>query len=148
MKFHTTMMQSGNNTGIPVPLEALEVLGGGKRPAVNVTVNGYSYRGTVAPMGGQFLISFSSDKRSESGIAGGDEIDIELTLDTAPRSVEPPADLAAALQQAHVRAGYDELAPSRQKAHVASVESAKAAETRARRISAVVTSLNQEPQSQ
>jgi hypothetical protein len=143
MKFHARMMQSGNNTGIPVPLEVLQALGGGKRPAVDVTVNGYSYRGTVAPIGDQFLISFSSDKRSESGIAGGDEIDVELTLDTAPRTVDPPADLAAALQQANVRAGFDGLAPSRQKAHVVSVESAKAAETRARRISAVVTSLQQ-----
>jgi hypothetical protein len=142
MKFTTRMAQSGNNTGIPVPPEVIEALGGGKRPAVNVTVNGYSYRSTVAPMGGQFLISFSSDKRAESGIAGGDEIEVELTLDTASRAVEPPADLAAALDASPgTRAAFDALSPSKQKAHVVSVESAKTDETRQRRITAVVAAL-------
>jgi hypothetical protein len=142
MKFTTRMAQSGNNTGIPVPPEVIEALGGGKRPAVSVTVNGYSYRSTVAPMGGQFLISFSSDKRAESGIAGGDEIEVELTLDTASRAVEPPSDLAAALDASPgTRAAFDALSPSKQKAHVVSVESAKTDETRQRRITAVVAAL-------
>jgi hypothetical protein len=142
MKFTTRMAQTGNNTGIPVPPEVIEALGGGKRPAVNVMVNGYSYRSTVAPMGGQFLISFSSDKRAESGIAGGDEIEVELTLDTASRAVEPPADLAAALDASPgTRAAFDALSPSKQKAHVVSVESAKTDETRLRRITAVVDAL-------
>ncbi|MDQ1581289.1 MAG: hypothetical protein QOD05_2064 [Microbacteriaceae bacterium] len=144
MKFTTRMAQSGNNTGIPVPPEVIEALGGGKRPAVNVTVNGYSYRSTVAPLSGQFLISFSSDKRVESGIAGGDEIEVELTLDTASRAVEPPADLAAALDASPgTRAAFDALSPSKQKAHVVSVESAKTDETRQRRITAVVAALSQ-----
>jgi hypothetical protein len=142
MKFTTRMAQSGNNTGIPVPPEVIEALGGGKRPAVNVTVNGYSYRSTVAPMGGQFLISFSSDKRAESGIAGGDEIEVDLTLDTASRAVEPPSDLAAALDASPgTRAAFDALSPSKQKAHVVSVESAKTDETRQRRVTAVVAAL-------
>jgi hypothetical protein len=141
MGFHTTMLQTGNNTGIPVPPEVLDALGGGKRPAVNVTVNGYSYRSTIASMGGQHLIPFSAERRAESGISGGDEIDVELALDTAPRTIEPPADLAAALDAAGVRAAFDALAPSRQKAHVVSVESAKAEETRQRRVAAVVEAL-------
>ncbi|MDQ1608594.1 MAG: hypothetical protein QOE16_1326 [Microbacteriaceae bacterium] len=142
MKFTTRMAQSGNNTGIPVPPEVIEALGGGKRPAVSVTVNGYSYRSTVAPMGGQFLISFSSDKRAESGIAGGDEIEVELTLDTASRAVEPPSDLAAALDASPgTRAAFDALSPSKQKAHVVSVESAKTDAPRQRRITAVVAAL-------
>jgi hypothetical protein len=141
MGFHTTMLQTGNNTGIPVPPEVLDALGGGKRPAVNVTVNGYSYRSTIASMGGQHLIPFSAERRAESGISGGDEIDVELALDTAPLTIEPPADLAAALDAAGVRAAFDALAPSRQKAHVVSVESAKAEETRQRRIAAVVAAL-------
>jgi hypothetical protein len=146
MKFTTRMAQSGNNTGIPVPPEVIEALGGGKRPAVNVTVNGYSYRSTVAPLSGQFLISFSSDKRAESGIAGGDEIEVELTLDTASRAVEPPSDLAAALDASPgTRAAFDALSPSKQKAHVVSVESAKTDETRQRRVTAVVAALSQLP---
>ena len=63
MKFTTKMFQSGNNTGVPVPAEVVESLGGGRRPAVTVTVNGYAYRSTIALMGGQFLIPFSADKR-------------------------------------------------------------------------------------
>lgn len=135
------MLLIGNNTGIPVPPEVLESLEGGKRPAVNVTVNGYTYRSTVGSMDGKYLIPFSSDKRAESGIAGGDELEVELTLDTAPRTVEPPADLAEALVAAGAREAFDALAPSKQKAHVTAVESAKAAETRERRIDAIVAGL-------
>ncbi len=141
MRYETTLFQSGNNTGVPVPADVLERLGGGKRPAVLVTVNGYAYRSTIASMGGQFLISFSSDKRRETGLAGGDPITVDLALDAAPRTVEVPDDLATALGAAGQRAAFDALSPSRQKAHVTSVEGAKAEATRARRVAAVVESL-------
>lgn len=142
MEFTTTMLQTGNNTGIPVPPDVVDALGGGKRAAVNVSVNGYSYRSTIGTMGGQSLIPFSSDKRAESGIAGGDEITVELTLDTAPRTVEPPADLAEALAAVPgAREAFDALSPSRQKAHVTSVEGAKADDTRRRRIDKAVAEL-------
>lgn len=142
MKFRTTMFLSGNNTGIEVPEDVVEALGAGKRPPVNVTVNGYAYRSTIAPMGGRYLIPFSSDKRKETGIAGGDAIEVELTLDTAPRTVEPPADLAAALAEAPGAAeAFAALSPSRQKAHVTSVEGAKTDATRERRIAKAVAEL-------
>lgn len=141
LKFSTTMFQDGNNTGIEVPAEVIDKLGAGKRPPVVVEVNGYGYRSTVAPMGGKYLIPFSAQRRTESGIGGGDAIEVTLTLDTAPRTVEVPADLAAALKAADVIAAWDGLAPSKRKAHVAGVEGAKAAETRARRIAAVITAL-------
>ncbi|MGW9186666.1 YdeI/OmpD-associated family protein [Streptomyces rubiginosohelvolus] len=142
MKFSTTMFQSGNNTGIEVPEDVVEALGAGRRPPVNVTVNGYAYRSTIAPMGGQYLIPFSSDKRKATGIGGGDAIEVELTLDTAPRTVEPPEDLAAALAAAPGAAeAFAALSPSRQKAHVTSVESAKARDTRERRIAKTVAEL-------
>ena len=141
MRFETTLLQTGNNTGIEVPLQILEELGGGRRPAVTVTVNGYEYRSTVASMGGKFLISFSSDKRAATGLKGGDPITVELSLDTAPRTVELPGDLAAALDEAGVREAFDALAPSAKKAHVTNVEDAKAEDTRARRIAAIVTKL-------
>ncbi|HYI49983.1 MAG TPA: YdeI/OmpD-associated family protein [Microbacterium sp.] len=143
MRFETTLLLVGNNTGIDVPPVVLDRLGGGKRPLVNVTVNdSYSYRSAVAPMGGRYLISFSSDKRAATGLKGGETITVELTLDTEPRTVEVPADLAAALSTAGVRSAFDLLAPSRQKAHVTSVEGAKAADTRARRVATVVESLS------
>lgn len=141
MRFETVMFQQGNNTGIPVPPEVVEGLGGGKRAAVVVTVNGFSYRSTLAVMGGHHLIPFSSDKRAASGIGGGDAITVDLELDTAPRTVEVPDDLAAALSEAGARAAFDALSPSARKAHVTSVETAKAAETRTRRIAAIVSAL-------
>jgi hypothetical protein len=142
MRFSTTMFQTGNNTGIEVPPDVVEALGAGKRPPVVVTVNGYEYRSTIAPMGGRYLLPFSAERRGESGIAGGDAIDVELVLDTAPRVVEVPADLRAALDEApDSAAAWEKLSFSHQKAHVTSVLGAKAAETRARRIAAVVAKL-------
>ncbi|RKT35901.1 uncharacterized protein DUF1905 [Microbacterium sp. AG1240] len=142
MRFETTLSQSGNNTGIEVPPERIEELGGGKRPAVIVTVNGFTYRSTVGVMGGRHLIPFSSDKRAETGLRGGDAITVELALDTAPRTVELPDDLAAALAEAGTRDRFDALAPSRRTAHVANVEGAKTAETRERRIRSIVATLS------
>lgn len=142
MRFDTTLSQTGNNTGIEVPPEVIDELGAGKRPAVVVDVNGYVYASTVGVMGGRFLIPFSSDKRAATGLSGGDAITVTLTLDTTPRTVEVPDDLAAALAAAGVRASFDALSPSARKAHVTSVESAKAADTRARRITAVVDKLS------
>ncbi|MDO3634333.1 YdeI/OmpD-associated family protein [Mycolicibacterium arseniciresistens] len=139
--FSNTMFQDGNNTGIEVPAEVVDALGAGKRPPVVVSVNGYRYRSTIAPMGGKFLIPFSAQRRAESGIGGGDAVEVTLTLDTAPRIVEVPADLAATLAESDLTAAWDKLSPSRRKAHVTSVEGAKTAETRARRVAAVVTAL-------
>ena len=136
--FSTTMLLNGNNTGIEVPAEQVEALGGGKRAAVLVRVNGYEYRSTLAVMGGKHLIPFSSDKRAATGIAGGAPLDVELELGTAPRTVEVPSDLAEALAAAGLTERFAALAPSRQKAHVVSVEGAKAAETRQRRVEAVI----------
>ena len=136
------MTQTGNNTGIEVPPEIMEALGAGKKPPVVVTVNGYEYRSTVAVMGGRYLIPFSSDKRAATGIGGGDAISVDLEVDTAPRIVELPADFAAALDATPgAREAYERLSPSHRKAHVTAIESAKAAETRQRRIDAAVAKI-------
>jgi hypothetical protein len=142
MRFETTMSLSGNNTGIEVPPDLIDDLGAGKKPPVIVTVNGYEYRSTVAVMGGRYLIPFSSDKRAATGIRGGDPIVVDLELDTAPRTVDVPEDLAAALDAAPgAREAWERLAPSHKKAHVTAVESAKAAETRQRRIAKAIEML-------
>ncbi|MBD8479669.1 YdeI/OmpD-associated family protein [Microbacterium sp. CFBP 8794] len=141
MRFETTLSQIGNNTGIEVPAEVVEALGGGRRAAVVVDVNGYVYPSTLAVMGGLQLIPFSADKRAATGLSGGDPIVVELRLDTAPRTVEVPDDLAAALDAAGARAAFDALAPSARKAHVANVEGARTADTRARRITSLATKL-------
>ena len=132
----------GNNTGIEVPADLVADLGAGKRPPVVITVNGYEYRSTVAPMGGKYLLPFSAERRKESGIQGGDAIEVELTLDTAPRTVDLPDDLQSALDaSAKARAAWDELSYTHRKEHVRSVLDAKKADTRARRIAAVVAKL-------
>jgi antitoxin component of MazEF toxin-antitoxin module len=133
--FHTNLSAFGNNTGIVVPPDALETLGAGKRPAVEVDVNGYRYRSTVGSMNGRSLISVSKAMRSETGLAAGDPIDVTLTLATAPREVELPSDFAAALDAAPgTRGFFDGLSNSLQRYHVDTINDAKTAETRARRI--------------
>jgi hypothetical protein len=139
--FATTMRQTGNNTGIEVPPEIVEALGAGKRPPVTVRVNGYEYRSTVAVMGGRYLLPFAKEHRTASGISGGDPIEVELAVDATPRTVEVPDDLRQALEAAGATAAWDALSPSARKAHVTAVLGAKAAETRARRVAAVVTKL-------
>jgi hypothetical protein len=142
VKFSTTMLQMGNNTGIEVPADVVTALGAGKRPPVVVKVNGYEYRSTIAPMGGKYLLPFSADRRRESGIQGGDAIDVELTLDTTPRTVEVPDDLRSALDaSATATAAWEKLSYTHKKEHVRSVLDAKKAETRTRRIAAVVAKL-------
>jgi hypothetical protein len=142
VKFSTTMFQMGNNTGIEVPADVVAALDAGKRPPVVVNVNGYEYRSTVAPMGGKYLLPFSADRRKESGIAGGDAIEVEVTLDTAPRTVEVPDDLQSALDASPAAAAaWEKLSYTYRKEHARSVVDAKKAETRARRIAAVVAKL-------
>lgn len=97
MKFTTTIQGSGNKTGIDVPGEVLAALDAGKRPPVVVTINGKSYRSSVAVMGGQNLISLSSANRDFIGVSAGDTVEVDLKLDTQPRIVEVPEDLAAAM---------------------------------------------------
>ena len=146
VQFHATIEQSGKTaTGIRVPPEVVEALGSGKRPAVRVTINGYSYRTTVGVMGGASMLPLSAENRQAAGVAAGDAIDVELELDTAPREVVVPADLAAALaQDAAVQRTFHRLSYSTKRRHVLAVEGAKTPETRKRRIDTVVASLRQD----
>lgn len=137
-------LAGARNTGIPVPPEVLDELGGGRRPAVHVTVGGYSYRSTVGSMGGRSLVPLSAAHREASGLAGGDDVEVELRLDTEERTVDVPADLAAALDaDPAVRARFDALPRSARQRHVLGVEGTKVAETRARRVAKVVAALTE-----
>ena len=136
MIFESTLFQAEGRpvTGIVVPPEVIESLGGGKKPPVKLTVNGYTYHSTVAVMGGKFMVAFSSEHRAASGIKGGDAIEVDIVLDDSPRTVEVPADFSAALDAAGMRPAFDKLAFSHRKEHVRAIEEAKTAETRTRRI--------------
>ena len=144
MRFHATIRLDGKTaTGIEVPPDVLDGLGGGKRPKVTVTINGFSYPSTVGSMGGRSLIPVSADVRAKAGVAAGDDVEIEVVPDTAPRSVAVPGDLAAALAaQPEARTTFDALSVSNQRRHVLAVEQAKTAETRQRRIAKVLTELS------
>ena len=145
MRFRTTIVQSGKNTtGIQVPDEVVEALGSGKRPAVKVTVNGYSYRSTVASMSGVFMVSLSAEHRAGAGVGGGDEVEVDLELDSAPREVTVPPELVAALDgEPAARATFDGLSYSNKSWHVLQVTGAKTEETRQRRIARSVDALKQ-----
>lgn len=143
MEFTTTVLQARvAATGLPVPPEVIEALGSGKRPAVVVTIDGgYTYRSTVGVMGGQFLVPLSAEHRNAAGITAGQTVTVSLEVDALPRTVEVPSDLAQALEDAGVRAAFDALSASRQRALVDPVAQAKAPETRARRVEKAVESL-------
>ena len=135
MQYDTTILQIGNNTGIEVPPSVIEALGGGKKPAVIVTIGSFSYRSSVAVMGGKFLISLSAERRAASGLKGGDLIQVDLQLDTTPREVTVPDDLAAALAaEPEAKAFFESLSYSNQSRHVLSITEAKTPETRQRRV--------------
>lgn len=145
MKFRTTILQGDKTaTGILVPTDVVEALGKGKRPPVRVTVNGYTYRSTVAVMGGRFMVGVSADVRKNAGVAGGDEVEIDMELDNEPREVVVPADLAAALAaDADAKRTFEALSYSNKRRHVYAVEDAKTAETRQRRIDKSVSQLRE-----
>jgi hypothetical protein len=145
MRFRTTILQAGKTaTGIRIPDEVIEALGKGKRPPVRVTINGFTYRSTVAVMGRDYMVGVNAENRAGAHVAGGDEVDVDLELDTAPREVTLPADFAAALDaDVNARRTFDALSPSNKGWHVSSVEGAKTGETRQRRIAKQVEALSE-----
>ena len=143
MRFHTTILQAGKTaTGISVPDEVVEALGAGRRPPVRVTINGYTYRSTIAVMGSEYMVGVNADNRVGAGVAGGDEVDVDIELDTAPREVSVPADLSTALDaDPKARATFDALSYSNKSWHVLQLEGAKTDETRGRRLAKSVEAL-------
>jgi hypothetical protein len=137
------MRQVGNNTGIEVPEQIVTVLDAGKKPPVTLTLNGsYTYRSTIAVMDGAFMVPFSAEHRKTSGIAGGDAIDVEIAVDTVPRTVDVPPDFAEALAlDPAAREFWNGLSYSNQSRHVLSIEGAKTPETRQRRITKAIETL-------
>jgi len=130
-------------TGIVVPPEVVEKLGSGKKPPVKVTINKHTYRSTIAVMGGRYLLVVNAEARAASGVAANDVIDIMLELDTEPRTVEVPSDLAQALEaNPAAKAAFEKLAYSHRKEHVRALEDAKAPETRLRRLAKTMEMLN------
>jgi Bacteriocin-protection, YdeI or OmpD-Associated/Domain of unknown function (DUF1905) len=145
MQFRATIQRNGKTaTGIPVPKEVVEDLDAGKRPKVRVTIGGYAYRSSVAAWGDGFMLPLSAEHREGAGVAAGDEVDVTLEADTAPREVDVPPDFAAALAlEPQAKAFFEGLSYSNQRWHVLSIEGAKAAETRQRRIDKSIAMLRE-----
>src|SRR5262245_19449192 len=122
--FRTELWASGgNNVGIVVPEAVVAAFDRGKRVPVIVTIDGgHRYRSSIASMGGRFLISFSAATREATGRGAGDEVEVRLDVDDAPRIVEVPEDLAAELAgDATARAAWEKLSYSKQRAHAESI---------------------------
>jgi hypothetical protein len=145
VRFHTTILQGDKTaTGIRVPDEIVEALGAGKRPPVRVTLKGYTYRSTVAVMGGVFMVGVSADNRAGAGVNGGDEVDVDIELDTAPREVTLPPDFAEALDaEPDARRTFNGLSYSNKSWHVLQIEGAKTDETRQRRLAKSIAVLSE-----
>ena len=145
MRFTTTMQSAGKTAlGFEIPPEVVESLGAGKRPPVLVTINGYTYRNTVAVYGGVFMIGVSAENRTKAHVAGGDVVDVDLVLDTAPREVEVPPELQAALDaDPAAKATFDGLSYSNKSWHALQVTGTSNPETRARRIEKSIAALRE-----
>jgi hypothetical protein len=143
MRFRATLETEGKTaTGINVPAEVVDALDGGKRPRVTVTINGHTYRSSVAVLGGRYMLGVSAENRAAAGIEGGQVVDVELELDTAPREVTVPPDFASALAaEPAAQATFDGLSYSNKSWHVLQIEGAKSVETRQRRIGKSVEAL-------
>ncbi|MFC8526158.1 YdeI/OmpD-associated family protein [Nocardia sp. NPDC057227] len=130
-------------TGLPVPDEVVEALGGGKRPKISVTIGGHTYASSIAVRGGGYKIPLSSANRAAAGIAAGDAVEVTIELDTAERTVEIPEELAAAFaENPAARAAFDALSYSKQRQRAEPVAAAKQQETRDRRVAAIIAELS------
>ncbi len=145
MRFQATVELGGKTaTGIRVPAEVVSALGPGKRPAVRVTINGYTYRSTVASMGRAFMLPVSAEVRRRAGIVAGDQVDINIALDIEPREVAVPPDFAEVLDgDTDARRFFDGLSYSNKRRLVISIEDAGTAETRQRRVAKAVATLRE-----
>ncbi|NGN64436.1 DUF1905 domain-containing protein [Streptomyces sp. A7024] len=145
MKFRTHVEPPEPMRGLEVPPEVVESLGGGKRPPVTITINGHTWKSRVAIMRGRNLLGLSNANRQAAGVAVGDEIEVDLRLDTEPRTVTEPADFARALAADQAaRAAYDRLPQGRKRKHVLTIDAAKKPETRTRRIEQAIAELRGE----
>ena len=143
MRFHAILELHGKTaTGIRVPAEVVDGLGAGGKPAVLVTIGGYTYRTTIATRGDRYLVGVSAENRAGAGVAAGDEVEVEIQLDTEPREITVPPDLAEALgADAQARQFFDGLSYSQKRWYVEPIDQAKKPETRERRVAKAVEML-------
>ena len=145
MRFRAKILQSGKTAaGIEVPASVVAALGSSKRPPVRATINGFTYRSSVASMGGKFMLGVPPEFREGAGVVAGDVVDIDLELDTEPREVSIPADFAAALaRDARARRTFEAMSYSNKRRLLIPIEDIKSPEARERRIAKTVAMLSE-----
>jgi hypothetical protein len=146
MRFRAELQRTGGNTtGFEVPDEIVTGLAGGGRPKVVATMNGYTFRSSIAKMGGSYWLGVSAERRSAAGVEGGQVLDVDVELDAAPREIEVPGDLRAALDADPAAAAFWETVSfSNRRWHVDQLTSAKTEETRSRRLAKSIALLHEQ----
>ena len=144
MRFRTKILLSGKTAaGIEVPAKGGAALGS-KRPPVRATINGFTYRTSVASMGGKFMMGVPPEFREGAGVKAGDTVDVDLELDTEPREVAIPSDFAGALgRNADAKRSFEGLTYSNRRRLVTAIEAIKSPETRQRRIAKTIDQLKE-----
>jgi bacteriocin resistance YdeI/OmpD-like protein/uncharacterized protein DUF1905 len=144
MRFRAKILASGKTAaGIEVPAEVVAALGSSKRPPVRATINGFTYRTSVAPMAGKFMVGVPPEFREGAGVAPGDLVEIDLELDTQPREVSLPPDFAAALERdGRAKRFFEGLNYSNKRRLVEPIAAIKTPATRERRIAKTVEMLS------
>lgn len=145
MRFRATLESSGKTaTGFRIPADVVEALGAGKKPPVRITIGAHTYRSTIATRGDRYLVGVSAENRALAGLAAGDEVEVVIELDTRPRDVTVPADLADALSRdPEARRFFDELSFSQKQWYVIPIEQAKKPDTRRKRVTKAVDMLRE-----
>ena len=145
MKFQATLQPDPTGTGtfVRVPREVQEMLGLKGRPKINSVIAGHPYRGSLMPMGdGTFCLGVLKAIQEEAGVTRGDTITVDLELDSAPRVIELPPDLARVIaRDKKASAAWEKLSYTNKKEMSRSLEEAKRPETRQRRLAAAVERL-------
>jgi len=138
----TLESQGGNNTGFVVPDDVVLGFGRGRRVPITVQLGDYRYRTTIVSMGGRFLFGVNAEQRAATGLKAGDVVEVTIDVDDAPREVEVPPALQAALDADPVAAGaWDRLSYTNRKEHARSIAEAKTDETRDRRLAKTLAAL-------
>jgi hypothetical protein len=140
--FKARLRSNAGNLFFEVPFDVREHFGRA-RPPLTVSLNGYSYRSTVAVYSGRYYLPVRREHREAAGLKAGDFLEVKLELDEAPRTVEAPPDLARALaKNAHARAAWKKLSYSHKREHAAAILGAKRSDTRERRVQKAIELLS------
>ena len=145
VKFNAVLQPDPTGTGtfIAIPAEVTAKLGLKGRPKINSVIAGRAYRGSLMPMGdGSFGLGVLKAIQESAGVKRGDAVTVELEIDTAPRVIEPPADLSKVLaRDRRAAAAWDRLSFTNKREMARSLEEAKKPETRERRLAAALETL-------